>query len=103
MKVMKFDFDDRTFVFKKEPLALLEANRRAAVDNNVTDKNIMEEFKFLMEDNYDLYDFMRNSMDWADVVPFLIRVENETMSDVEKWHDYKSDVEWFDGEEDDTS
>ena len=74
VKVIKLYYDDRVIVVQKGSIALLEAHRRAKIDEDESPTNIKKEYDNLMEDDYDVYDYIVNNMDWEDLEPFVINV-----------------------------
>ena len=83
MKLIIIDFPDRIVYVDKSKIADIEAKRRNAIDG--TDE-YQEEFDYLMEDDYEVIDYMVNSMDWKDIEPFVIDIIKKDIETKALWN-----------------
>ncbi len=93
-KVIKILYKDRTVIVDKGSIALIEAKRRALVDEDESEKNIREEYDYLMDDDYEIIDFMTNSMDWDDIEPFVLKIIFKVQqTNKQLWHGHSAELE----------
>ena len=90
VRVIKLYYNDRVIVVDKSKIAKIEALRRAIMDEDESKENIEIEYQYLMADDYDVYDYIVNNMDWEDLEPYVIHVFMK---------DLTSDGETFQNEE----
>ena len=90
VKVIKLYYEDRVIVVDKSKIAKIEAKRRAIMDEDESKENITVEYEYLMNDDYDVYDYIVNSMNWKDLEPFVIDVfKIEPVSNADVFHSYE--------------
>jgi hypothetical protein len=91
-KFIKIRFSNgEVYEIPAEVIALERTNYYTTADGVAKDSaEWFEEYKFSLEDNYELEDWLTNNMNWSDIKDQAVLIKDET--------DYNYDDEFFEAE-----
>lgn len=98
VRVIQLIYEDRIIVVSKSPFAKILAKRWAGIDNEPSKEYLVKLYEELMDNEYDVYNYISNSMNWNDISSHVIGVIRLKKSDEEIFNngsvlDYKNSDE----------